>query len=74
MDMHSEALVRAKQTVLRQQTTKAMIAAAVVVAGGMLRHQLPIAGELVAIAGLLAAGWIGRSIWDASKVDTKFHG
>lgn len=50
---------------------KAMVAAAVVVAGGVLRHQWPIAGELVTIVGLLAAGWIGRSIWAVSRAKSK---
>jgi len=74
MNIHIETLVRAKQTALRKLTTNLMVAAAVVMVGGVLHHQLPILGDLVAMAGLLAAGWISCRIWDAYHIDTKFYG
>jgi hypothetical protein len=74
INVHVDALVRAKQTELRKLTTKAMVAAAVIIVGGFLRPQWPILAELVAMAGLLAVGWIGRRIWDVAQNDTKFYG
>ena len=74
IETHVLALVKAKQAMLRKQSRKVMVASLVVVSGGVLRHQWPLLGELMAIAGLLAVGWFIRGFWDAYQVDTKFNG
>lgn len=47
-----------------------MVAAVVVIVGGVLRHQWLITGELIAMAGLFAVGWICSGIWHAAHIGT----